>query len=179
MNKKLVDDIRKKTYEYFQKANIVLTNDEINNIEVADFGLNDIEKMGLQLVTYINTSRYCAKEMVLFPKQTCPEHKHPKREDNSEGKMETFRCRWGEVYLYVEGERTSNPIAILPKEYGKNFTVFKEIVLEAGQQFTIKPNTLHWFQAGDKGAVISEFSSNSDDSSDIFTDKNIKRLPEY
>ena len=49
------------------------------NIEVADFRLGDRENTGLQLVTYVNTDRYCAKEMVLFPGQTCPEHRHPDR----------------------------------------------------------------------------------------------------
>lgn len=39
------------------------------------------------------------------------------------------------------------------------------------------PNTRHWFQAGDEGAVISEFSTKSYDEYDIFTDPRIKRLP--
>jgi D-lyxose ketol-isomerase len=34
---------------------------------------------------------------------------------------------------------------------------------------------LHWFQAGPEGAVVSEFSSASDDESDIFTNPNILR----
>ncbi len=179
MKKEVVDIVRRKAYEYFEKAHIVLTEDEIANIEVADFGLDNIEEIGLQLVTYVNNNRYCGKEMVLFPNQTCPEHRHPKREDGSEGKMETFRCRWGKVYLYIEGEETINPKVKPPKGYESSYTAFHEIVLEPGEQFTIKPNTRHWFQAGEEGAVVSEFSSNSDDSSDIFTDENIKRLPEY
>ena len=32
-------------------------------------------------------------------------------------------------------------------------------------------------QAGPQGAVVSEFSSTSDDESDIFTDPHIKRIP--
>ena len=51
-----------------------------------------------------------------------------------------------------------------------------EILLLPGEQYTIMPNTKHWFQAGAEGAVISEFSSNSDDASDVFTDPNIKRV---
>ena len=54
---------------------------------------------------YINTDRYCAKDLVIFPGQTCPEHKHPPVGE-APGKMETFRCRYGTVYLYVEGEET-------------------------------------------------------------------------
>jgi len=40
------------------------------------------------------------------------------------------------------------------------------------------PNTLHWFQAGPEGAVISEFSTRSRDEADIFSDPDIKRIPE-
>ena len=47
-----------------------------------------------------------------------------------------------------------------------------------GDQYTIPPNTLHWFQSGDEGAIVSEFSSTSRDESDIFTDPRIKRVPE-
>ena len=77
------------------------------NIEVADLGLGELDRTGLQLVTYINTERVCAKEVVLFPRQTCPEHCHPPV-FGEPGKEETFRCRWGTVYLYVEGPPASN-----------------------------------------------------------------------
>ncbi len=86
------------------ESGIVLTPDERANIEVADFGLSRLDELGLQIVVYVNTERVCAKELVLFPRQTCPEHRHPPLE-GSPGKEETFRCRSGVVYLYVEGER--------------------------------------------------------------------------
>ena len=56
---------------------IELTDEERNNIEVAEFGLGEVERTGLELVVYVNTARYCAKELILFPGQTCPEHLHP------------------------------------------------------------------------------------------------------
>ena len=37
------------------------------------------------------------------------------------------------------------------------------------------PETLHWFQAGEDGAVVSEFSTRSTDETDVFTDKRIVR----
>jgi D-lyxose ketol-isomerase len=37
------------------------------------------------------------------------------------------------------------------------------------------PNVPHWFQAGDEGAVVSEFSTHSTDENDIFTDPSIGR----
>ena len=41
----------------------------------------------------------------------------------------------------------------------------------------MEPDTLHWFQAGPEGAVISEFSTRSFDEYDIFTDPRIQRIP--
>ena len=61
----------------------------------------------------------------------------------------------GLVRLHVEGE--------------------DEIVLRPGEQWTIPPDTLHWFQAGDEGAVVSEFSTRSRDETDVFTDPRIVR----
>ena len=89
--------------EYYEKAHIVLTEQEKASIEVADFDLGIVENVGLQLLVYVNTQRVCAKEMVLFPGQSCPEHWHVPT-DGMPGKEETFRCRYGKVYLYVEGE---------------------------------------------------------------------------
>jgi len=158
--------------EYFNKASIVLTEEEKQQVEVADFGLDMVEQIGLQLVVYINTDRVCAKEMVLLPGQTCPEHMHVPTAGIS-GKEETFRCRYGEVYLYVAGEKNTDAIrATVPPS---DVTVFHEIVLKPGEQYTIMPETLHWFQGGPEGAVVSEFSTRSTDETDVFTDKKIVR----
>ena len=159
-----------KAREFYKKAGIVVRDDE--PIEVADFGLDKLDKIGLQLCVYINTERVCAKEMVLFEGQTCPEHKHV-ASYGMEGKEETFRCRFGTVYLYVEGDGDKDSIkATLPET---DTTVYHEVVLNPGDQYTIYPNTLHWFQAGKGGAVISEFSTKSTDETDVFTDKKIIR----
>ena len=96
---------QQKAKAYLDRAGIVLTPQEAEHIEIADLGLNEFEQTGLALVTYINTERCCAKELVLFPGQTCPQHIHPPV-NGQPGKEETFRCRWGEVYLYVSGEPT-------------------------------------------------------------------------
>ena len=44
-----------------------------------------------------------------------------------------------------------------------------------GEQYTIYPETWHWFQAGEDGAIISEFSTRSTDETDTFTDKKLVR----
>jgi D-lyxose ketol-isomerase len=48
--------------------------------------------------------------------------------------------------------------------------IWHEVILRPGDQLTIQPNTLHWFQAGPDGAVVSEFATHSADELDVFTD---------
>ena len=89
----------------------------------------------------------------MLPHQLCPEHRHPPVGDDP-GKEETFRCRTGRVLLDVAG---------------------RQLELGPGEQFTIPPDTLHWFRAGDEGAIVSEFSTRSRDETDVFTDPRIVR----
>ena len=172
MTKKEYDEQVAKTLEYFEKAHIVLTDKEKESIEVIDFNQGKVKEFGLQLLVYVNTDRVCAKEMVLLPGQTCAEHWHVPT-NGQEGKEETFRCRYGEVYLYVEGEKNTDEIkAKLPPS---DVSVFHEVILKAGEQYTIMPEVKHWFQGGPDGAVISEFSTRSTDETDVFTDKRLIR----
>jgi D-lyxose ketol-isomerase len=145
---------REHVVQMLEAAGVVLG--EHDEIELADFGLGRFEEVGLALVVYENNDRYCAKELVLLPNQLCPEHRHPPVGDDP-GKQETFRCRTGEVTLWVDGHG--------------------EMTLRPGGQFTIPPDTLHWFRAGAEGAVVSEFSSPSRDEFDVFTDPDVTRLP--
>lgn len=177
MNRSQMKQAQVRAADRIRTAGIILTEAEQNAIEVADFGLNDLDNQGLEIITYINTDRYCAKDLVLFSGQTCPEHKHPPV-GHDPGKMETFRCRSGRVLLYVEGKPAAHPKGIVPSGSEAYYTVFHEIELNPGEQYTIAPGTLHWFQAGSEGAVISEFSSTSRDEFDIFTDPRIRRIPE-
>jgi D-lyxose ketol-isomerase len=153
---------------------VIITAEEAQSIEVVDLGLDDFQRQGLAILVYVNTERCCAKELVLWPQQTCPEHRHPPVGDDP-GKEETFRCRWGSVYLYVDGEPSLAP-ACQPPGGDEAYTVWHEIDLQPGDQHTIPPNTLHWFQAGPSGAVVSEFSTRSTDENDVFTDKRIQRV---
>jgi len=166
-----------KTNSFLEKAAIQLTPSEQQHIEIATFGLPDYPVSGLQLLTYINTPRYCAKELVLFPYQTCPEHLHPPF-GGGPGKQETFRCRWGEVWLCVDDHTLplNDGICLPPEGTEQWYTAKNYILLRAGEQYTIAPNTRHWFQAGDQGAVVSEFSSESRDELDVFTDPRVNRL---
>lgn len=173
-----IDKAQARAADMLRKAGIAITPAEAGSIEVADFGLGDLQHTGLQLITYVNNDRYCAKELLLFPRQTCPQHRHPPTSSGAPGKQETFRCRWGVVYLYVTGLPTAAPKAKPPIGREKAYSVWHEITLRPGEQFTIAPDTWHWFQAGDQGAIISEFSSSSTDDADIFADKSVSRSTE-
>ena len=70
---------------------------------MADVGLSEVEQSGLQIMTLAQTENIGVKVLVLLPNQIFPEHKHPRLGDYP-GKEETFRCEWGELYLYMPGE---------------------------------------------------------------------------
>jgi D-lyxose ketol-isomerase len=147
-------EARERAAAMLAQAGIVLTASEREAIEVADFGLGDLERWGLQIVVYVNTQRICAKELVMFPGQACPEHRHPPV-GGEPGKEETFRVRRGSVQLWVDGDG--------------------EILLGPGEQHTIPPDTLHRFEAAEEGAIVSEFSTRSRDEADVFTDPRVVR----
>ncbi len=176
MKKAQFEEVKALALEYYRRAGIVLTEEEQARLEIADFGLDDVYRIGLELVTYINTSRVCAKEMVLLPHQVCPEHRHVPTGEQA-GKEETFRCRYGKVYLYTDTNANAKKENIGIPLPPTSVTVFDETVLLPGEQFTIYPETLHWFAAGEEGAVISEFSTTSTDETDQFTDTRIVRAP--
>jgi D-lyxose ketol-isomerase len=169
-----VQAARERASAALEAAGIALTIEEREVIEVVDFGLGVLEEIGLQIVVYVNTDRVCAKEIVLFPNQTCAEHRHPPF-DGTPGKEETFRVRTGVVLLHVEGDPTPHPNARPARAERGVYTAAREIVLHPGEQSTVPPDTLHWFQAGPDGAIVSEFSTQSRDDLDVFTDPEVSR----
>jgi D-lyxose ketol-isomerase len=156
------------------RGGIFITQEERDRIEIVDFGLSRFEETGLGVLVYVNTERCCAKELALWPRQTCAQHRHPSVSGRP-GKEETFRCRWGTMYLYVPGPSAGQPAAKPPAGRAHTYTVWHEIVLKPGDQYTLAPDTWHWFQGGDEGAVVSEFSTASTDENDLFADQDIKR----
>ncbi len=169
-------DLQEQANALLKAAGIILRPDEVKQIELTDLGLNDFFTTGLALYTYENNDRYCAKELILFPNQTCPQHRHPPI-GSDPGKRETFRCRQGTVWLYVEGEASPKQSTQPPQDSSSYYTVFHEIELHPGDQYTIEPNTWHWFKSGNEGAIVSEFSSTSRDELDDFSDPRIQRVP--
>jgi D-lyxose ketol-isomerase len=80
--------------EQLESMEVVLNDAERAGVEVTDFGLGRLHEVGLQLVVYVNTERHCAKELVLYPWQTCPEHLHPPFE-GTQGKERASRAPAG------------------------------------------------------------------------------------
>ena len=165
---------RKRALAYMEKAGVVLSEKEKEAISVTDFGLSDLERQGGQILTFFNTDRISAKVIVLFPWQILPEHWHPQL-GNDIGKEEVMRVRSGEVYLYMPGDPTPNPRAKIVPEEKKHFTVWHEVILNPGDQYILKPQVVHWFQAGPEGAVIDDYSSTARDLQDGFTNPKIVR----
>ena len=160
--------------DMIRRAGITITDSEANSIEVADFGLSNLDQEGAQTLTIVQTERISVKVLVLFPNQTLPEHWHPPVGDDP-GKEETIRVVSGTVYFYVSGEDSLKKGFIIK---GKEdcYTVRKEIVMKPAEQITLRPGEIHWFQAGDEGAVIYSFSTIARDALDQFTDPNIERI---
>lgn len=176
------EDVRSRYLTMLDEARIEITDRERDSLEVADFGLGEVLTTGLGLITYVNNDRYCGKELMMLPHQTCPEHQHPPIRDRQgnlvdPGKRETFRCRSGSVYLFVEGEPSDSPGAMPPEADRAHYTVWHEVVLNPGEQYTIEPGIWHWFKAGKHGAIVSEFSSTSRDEADRFRNPKIQRTP--
>lgn len=165
--------VRKHALALLHKANIPLNEEDKLSLKIIDFGLKDIAHYGVQFIEYMNNERYCARQLVFLPHQTIPEHMHPPVGDDP-GKVETFRVVWGKVWAYTEGESNDNIAAQLMPDAAAYFTAFLEIELNAGEQCTIGDNQYHWFQAGEDGAVVIEFSSPARDQLDVFKDPRVQ-----
>ena len=157
-----------------RKTGVRLREYELARISVADFGLGELPVSGAQILTLLDTEEIAVKMIVLFPGQTLPEHRHPPLGEYP-GKAETLRCEWGTAYLYTPGAPTSDPQAKVPEHRHNSYTVWNEHILHPGDQITLPPNQLHWFQGGPQSAVVWSFSSRAVDTEDIFTDPDIER----
>jgi D-lyxose ketol-isomerase len=168
------DAARKRAALLLEKTGISLQPKDLERIEVADFGLEELEQTGAEILTLVNTEKIAVKLIVLFPNQTLPEHKHPSL-GNYPGKEEAIRCEWGVLYLYGPGEPVLEPKGHPPEHRKRTYTMWREEVLVPGDQVIFPPNTLHWFQAGPDGAVCWSYSTKAVDLQDVFSDPEIQR----
>lgn len=158
-----------------KKAGVVLSDSEMEAMEVADFGLGDYRAEGSQIATFVSTSRIGMKVICLLPGQTLPEHWHTAME-GYEGKEETLRVLYGTLRLYLPGGDGPKE-GFIPKGKQSCYTSRKEVCLQPVQQVTMSPGVKHWFQAGEDGAVLFSISSMATCTMDPFTDPNIVRMP--
>ena len=165
---------QKQAAEMIRQAGIKITDEEVNSIEVVDFGLSNLDKEGVQVLTLVQTERISVKVLALFPNQTEPEHWHPPVGDDP-GKEETIRVIAGTVYFYVPGEDTFKKGFIVEGK-ADCYTMRKEIVMKPCDQLTLAPGEKHWFQARGEGAVMYSLSTIARDVLDGFTDPGIERI---
>lgn len=162
-----------RSIEMIESAGIYLSAEDKKQITAADFGLNQIKKEGVQIMTLFDTTRMAAKILVLLPHQTEPEHWHPPV-GNDPGKEEVIRGIWGDLIFCIPGEDTLKK-GFLVEGKEAYYTMRNEVVINPGDQLVLPPGTKHWFQAGERGAVMYSFSTKVTDLMDKFTDPNIQR----
>ena len=164
---------QKRATQMILESGIRIKEEEKEQISVADFGLSDLALEGGQILTFFNTNRISTKIIVLFPEQTLPEHWHPSI-GNDPGKEEIVRVISGTLYFYIPGE-PSILLGHIPSNKENYYTVRHEIVMQSGDQIVLAPGIVHWFQAGNEGAVMYSFSTTARDILDCFSDPNIVR----
>jgi D-lyxose ketol-isomerase len=157
--------------EQLAAAGIVLTKAERDAIEIADFGLSRLQESGLLVLVYVDTGRYCARGSSSTParraRSTVTHRSTTVPSRNRRSAAGVGSC------AYVEGEPSAEPACTAPAPQGL-YTAGHEIRLEPVDRYTIPPNTLHWFQSGPEGAVVTEFSSASRDELDVFSDPAVR-----
>lgn len=160
--------------ELLKKTGVFINDDEPDKIAVADFGLSELDTIGAQILTLVDTEQIGVKLIALRPGQILPEHWHPKVGDYA-GKEETIRLEWGEMLLYTSGTPTDKPMAVVPEHKKNCFKNWHETLMTPGVQVLLPPGTPHWFQGGEKGCVLWSFSTRVLDLEDYFSDPDIVR----
>lgn len=175
MTVSLMKKMQKKSFAAFMEAGIPLRQDELTQIEIADFGLENFEHEGACIATLIATDRYSIKALYLFPGQSLPEHWHPPIGADP-GKQETIRVVYGQCIVVTDGTASLKQ-AQIPLGKQSAYSCRNERVCMPGDQLTLGPGQKHWFQGGALGTVVYSFSSTVRDLQDGFTDQAIVRKP--
>lgn len=155
-----------------RSAGLVVSDEELERMDVADFGLGNLYREGAQIVSLFDTPKLAARIIVLFPNQAEPEHWHISSRE-TEGKEETLRIIQGKLYLYLPGGNTA--VSTIPAGKESWYTSRNEIILNSCETITIQPGVKHWFCAGSEGVVFYTMSTTASDTTDIFSDPEIVR----
>ena len=163
-----MNELKEKATALLKKSGFILTESELASLEANDFGLNNFEEEGFFLIDLLRTDRVRVNLLILLPNQSLPQHLHPSYE-NENGKEETIRVLYGETNVYVEGEE-NNPNIKIPVNKDAYYTSRHEIQLKIGEQYSVRPNNKHWFQAGKQGSVNIAFQNRVNEDYNIFYD---------
>lgn len=175
LHKTEVAEAKRLSQALFQKAGFAISQLEMDNLEVADFGLGEYRCEGSQIITIVSTNRVGFKVICLLPNQTLPEHWHTDY-NGVEGKEETLRVIYGSLFLYLPGV-SSIKSGFIPRNKEECYTSRKEILMNVTDQITLEPGIKHWLQGGKEGAVVLSISSMATCAMDPFSDPNIIRKP--
>ncbi|MHC4295096.1 MAG: cupin domain-containing protein, partial [Planctomycetota bacterium] len=91
ITRKEFEDATRRAAQMVRETGIVVREEELKNFTLLDFGLGELKQTGVELLWLVNAPTLTLKILVLFPHQTCPQHRHLPFE-GSPGKEETFRC---------------------------------------------------------------------------------------
>ena len=167
-NLDLAKEVFQQGVELIRKIDFPLTRADWAELKVNDFGLGNLPLEGFVFADLLRTDRVRMTLLVLLPRQTLPEHRHPPY-GSEPGKEETLRCLWGETRVYVPGE-PNNPDILIPKGKEAWYTSRHEVVIRPGEQCILQPNHPHWFQGGPQGSVNLAFQNRVNEDYNVFTD---------
>lgn len=158
---------------HIAEAGITFSEQELTEMDVADFGLSHIRAEGAQILSLFETERVACRVIFLFAGQTEPEHWHVGT-DEYEGKEETIRVIKGVLRVCVEGEDNLD-VTCIPAGKEEYYTCRHQILLEPNQNLTLYPGMKHWFQAVGGECVFYTMSTMTSDSRDPFSDPQVVR----
>lgn len=162
------DKYKDQALDLITKSGFPLLDKEIESMKANDFGLGNFEKEGFFLVDLLRTDRVRTNLIILLPGQILPEHLHPSY-DNEQGKEETIRVLYGESSVFVEGKET-NPELKLPQGKSDFYTARHEVKLKTGEQYSVPPNTKHWFMGGPQGSVNMAVQNRVNEDRNVYYD---------
>src|SRR5664279_4309262 len=113
LTRKEFEEAKQAAFRMISDSGVHILPEEIDKINVADFGLSDLPNQGIEVFTMFATERISAKVLVLSPSQTEPEHWHPPV-DTDPGKEEIIRAIKGTVRFYIPGEDNMQE-GVIPK----------------------------------------------------------------
>ena len=162
--------------DFLREAGYPVNETIERKIWASDFGLGRFPEAGVGGIIWWGDQphNFSSLDAFLLPGQIIPEHWHVRQGDVPE-KMEAWLVRFGEMYVYGEGERTPKIRAKPSPADAAHITVKAERILGVGDVAGIaRPLEKHWMQAGPDGAIFSEFSTYHTGAAVRFTDPKIK-----